>query len=331
MKTKMKSHLATAAFLLNKRHLVIAAFSLLLGLGLISSCKKKETEEPAAELDEQTKQFNDDANNYKTESDEISDDINNYVRDVPEFGRMASGLSSSPICGVTIDSSQLAQKILIFNFDGITPCSSPSRTRAGQIKVQLTSGNHWSDAGAVLTETFINYKVVRLSDNKSLTLNGIKKITNVNGNDWIGFVAGTSKLKYRERAFGMQVTYGNGQSASWNTAHTTEWSYVSAIPRFDFKALGDTSMSGFSNVSAWGVNRYGKVFTTHYNSALLSNTYCGLWRPNAGELVHHVNNSDFTLTLGVDQAGNPTTLNCAYGYKVTWATGTQNGSVVLSY
>ncbi len=313
-----------------KNKILFSALALSLLMISFSSCKKeKEEEEPV--LDAQTQQFNDDANKYKNESDEISDAINGYIKDVPAFGRVASGPASSPICGVTVDSSQLAQKILIFIFDGVTPCSSPSRTRAGQIKVQLTTGAHWSDVGAVLTETFINYKVTRLSDNKSVTINGVKKLTNVNGNNWLGFLLGTTNLKYRERAFNVQVQFDNAQTATWNTAHITEWNYAPASQKTTFTCLGDTSLNGYSNVSSWGVNRYSQNFTTNYSSAWSSNSYCGFWRPTSGELIHHVNNSDFTLTLGVDQNGNPSNLNCAYGYKVTWTNGSNNGSVVLSY
>jgi hypothetical protein len=313
-----------------RNKLIFPALTLSLVLMTFASCKK-EKEEEAPVLDAQTQQFNDDANKYKNESDEISDDINNYIKDVPSFGRVSSVPPSSPICGVTIDSSQLSQKILIFIFDGITPCSSPSRTRAGQIKVQLTSGTRWSDVGAVLTETFINYKVTRLSDNKSLTINGVKKRINVNGNNWLGFLLGTTNLKYRERAFNVQVQFDNAQIATWNTAHVTEWNYSPALQRTTFTCVGDTILNGYNNVSSWGVNRYSQAFTTNYPSAWNSNSYCGFWRPVSGELIHHVNNSDFTLTLGVDQNGAPSTLNCAYGYKVTWVSGSNNGSVVLSY
>lgn len=309
------------------------SFALLISfiaIGSLNSCKKKETTEPDPVLDGETQQFNDDANKYKNESDEISDAINGYIKDVPAFGRVA-GVSSTPICGVTVDSSQLAQKILFFNFDGVTPCSSPSRTRAGQIKVQLTTGAHWSDPGAVLTETFINYKVTRLSDNKSITINGVKKITNVNGNNWLGFLLGTNTLKYKERAFNVQVKFDNAQTATWNSAHIAEYSYAPTTQITSFRCLGDTSLNGLSNVSAWGVNRFSQNFTTNYNSAWVSNSYCGFWRPISGELVHHLPSADFTLTLGVDQNGNASTLNCAYGYKVTWSSGNNTGNVVLSY
>ena len=37
------------------------------------------------------------------------------------------------------------------------------------------------------------------------------------------------------------------------------------------------------------------------------------------------------ISIGLDQSGNPTTLSCAYGYKVSWTSGTNSASVVLSY
>lgn len=122
-------------------------------------------------------------------------------------------LVSSPLCGVTIDSSQLSQKILFFNFDGITPCFSPSRTRSGQIKVQLTTGTNWHLAGSVLTITYNNFKITRLSDNKTITFNGVKTLTNVNGHNWLTFLAGTSSFKYQSRAFNVNVAYDDGSTA----------------------------------------------------------------------------------------------------------------------
>ncbi len=304
--------------------LLIAVFT----VAIVSSCNKKEEEEEAI-LDSQTSQFNDDSNRYKSESDQTDGDINDQLKGIPGFGNETA---SSPLCGTSIDTSQLAQKIVIFNFDGITPCFSPSRTRSGQIKVQLTSGNLWADVNAELTLTYINFKVKRLSDNKSITFNGVKTLKNINGNNWLGFLAGTSTLKYRERAYNIQVVFDNNLNAIWNSARITEWSYTPSISRLNFTSNGDTTINGVAHVDSWGTNRYGKSFTTYYNSPILSNSYCGLWRFNAGDLVHYVNGRNFILKLGVDEQGNATSLACAYGYKVTWTPANGNTkSVVISY
>lgn len=300
---------------------------------LISAFPSCVKEEDKAKLDAQTEQFNSDADKYKEESDQADSDINNSVNDNGSFGGRVGGVLSSPLCGVTIDSSQLSQKILFYNFDGITPCFNPSRTRGGQIKVQLTTGNSWNDAGSVLTLTYNNFKVTRLSDNKSIMFNGQKTLKNVNGHNFLGFLAGTSTYKYQSRAFNVNVTYDDGSTAVWNRAYVTEWLYTPTAPHSPivFTGEGDTTLNGFSSVDTWGTNRYGQGFTSYYSAPYVSNTYCGLWRPNSGTLTHHLNNADFTLTLGVDQSGNATTLDCAYGYKVTWTINGTTNNVVLSY
>ena len=304
----------------------------LMGAGL-QSCQKDTTKEDD-QLNSEFKQFNDDSNFYKGESDQADNDINNAIRDFPAFGRTVA-IQSSPLCGVTIDTNQIAQKILFFNFDGQTPCFSPSRTRSGQIKVELTTGNLWSDANSVLTITYYNFKVTRLVDNKFIVFNGVKTLKNINGNDWLGFLAETAVLKYQERAFNIQVAFSSGQSAIWNSARMTQWSYDQNGPggyaKIDIACNGDTTAGGFANVDSWGINRFGDPFTTYYNVPWISNTYCGLGRPNTGQLTHHVNSSDFVLTLGVDQNGDPTPYDCAYGFKVSWSVNGNTHVAVLSY
>ncbi len=311
-----------------KKQIILMVSITILSTGFYA-CKKEDQQT----LDAKTKQFNDDSNNFKAESDQADNDVNNTINEIPAFGRGAV-VVSSPLCGVTIDSSQLAQKILFFNFDGITPCFSPSRTRSGQIKVQLTTGTNWHMAGAVLTLTYNNFKITRLSDNNSILFNGTKTLTNVNGHNWLTFLAGTSTFKYRSRVYNVNVTYNDGSTAVWNQTCITEWLYTPTgnhAPYLTFTSNGDSTVNSYSNSSMWGTNRYGEAFTTYYTTPIVSNTYCGLWRPNSGELIHHVNTSDFALTLGVDQSGNPTTLDCAYGFKVSWTSNGNSNSVVLSY
>jgi hypothetical protein len=305
------------------------SLSLLCLLLVFTSCDRNRRKN---KLDEKTIQFNKDVNTLKSESDQIDSDINSALNDIPSIGGRIDGIASSPLCGCTIDSSQIADKIIYFNFDGITPCFSPSRTRAGKIKVQLTTGNKWSEAGSVLTITYINYKVTRLSDNKSVMLNGTKTLQNVNGNNWLGFLLGNSEFLYRERAFNLQVTFDDNSQATWNTAKLTTWKYTPSETKITFSAKGDTTLNGLSNVDSWGVNRFNYNFTINFNSPWVSNTYCGLWRPVSGEVVYKIVDNDFMLTLGVNQNGEPSTLACAYGYKVTWTNSSGNiVSAVFSY
>src|SRR5437763_1114222 len=111
-------------------------FSLILSgtclLLFVSSCKKQDTSKEA--LDPQVQQHNSDAGSYKSELDQADNDINNTFSNT-SLGKAGGG--SSPLCGVKIDTSKVPQKIIPFIFAGEIPCSSPSRTRPGKIKVHL--------------------------------------------------------------------------------------------------------------------------------------------------------------------------------------------------
>lgn len=301
-----------------KNQLILICMAALIGFSV--SCKKKE--EDSATLDAQTKQHNEDNDRYKNASDGANDDVNAALDQVPSIGRgihRPAAIAATP-CGFTIDSSQLSSKILFLNFDGVTYCGSPSHIRAGQIKVQLTHGNHWAETGAVLTITYINFKVTYFVNNQPHTVNfnGVKTLENVNGHDWLGWLAGTATIKYRERALGIQADFDNGNNAVWNSARLTTWNYNPSTTDITFTAVGDTTVNGHSTTDSWGTNRYGYDFTTAYNTPIISDTHCGLWRPTSGELVHYVNGKNYRLTLGVNPDGSPHSGDCGYGFKVTW-------------
>lgn len=309
-------------------YLLLIAFVMLAG-----SCRKKE-DLGQPNPDSEFVQNNEDNRFQRDESDQADNDINEALKDIPGFGKSAGITSTSPLCGVTIDSSQIAQKILFFNFDGITPCFSPSRTRSGQIKVQLTSGVDWSAVNAVLTLTYTDFKVTRLYDNKWVMFNGVKTLTNVNGHNWLGLLAGSASHVYRERAYNVDVDFNNGATAVWNSARLTTWTYSPSSPvgpKLNFQCTGDTTINGQSNIDVWGVNRFGNNFITYYSAPWQSNSYCGFWRPTSGTIKHEVNGGVFQLDLGVDQSGNASTLNCAYGYKVTWTNNGNSYTKVFSY
>ena len=254
----------------------------------------------------------------------MDNDINSSINNTSIGGRTSASYSSE-LCGVTIDSSQIANKILFYNFDGSTPCFSPSRTRGGQIKVELINGNSWKDVGAVLKLTYINFKIIKLSNNKSIQFNGVKTLKNVNGINWFTFLTSASNFKFQSRALNVNVTFENGDQAIWNSARITTWDYIAAnvtpgIPYgyVKFTSNGDTIRNGISNIDSWGTNRNGQIFQTYYQSPWVSNSYCGFWRPVSGNLSHQVGIYNLGLQLGVNQNGDPSTLTCAYGYKVSW-------------
>jgi hypothetical protein len=184
------------------------------------------------------------------------------------------------------------------------------------------NGNRWSQQGAVLNITLDNYKVVRLRDQKSWNFNGTKTLKNIRGTNWVGFLARTDSLLYQERARNMVVTINNSTNATYNIARTTTWKSVkhNDLNYIQFSAIGDTTINGLQNVDTWGTSRFQQPFTNQYLSRLVSNTYCQVWRPVAGEIQHKSNGNTITVKFGVNEQGEHDIRDCAYGWKINWQT-----------
>lgn len=296
-----------------------------------SACKKDKTEDPVTptQADANSTKLAEDNNDLKSENDQINSDVTDALQN---FSTINGRSAFKVVCGCSIDS--IGAKTIRLSFDGVTPCGSPSRTRSGKITAQLVSGNRWQNQGAVLKITFDQYSVTRLKDNVSWTFVGEKYYTNVNGTNWIRFLAQQDTLLYRERAGNLLVLHSNGAQTSYNIARTTSWVYKKLSDRefIRLSANGDTTINNLSNVDTWGTSRFGKAFTNQYVSPWVSDTYCGLWRPTSGEIVHRSDGNQVTLKMGVNQQGDNSTLDCAYGWKLSWNLANGNsGSKVFSY
>lgn len=312
----------------NRITLLIISISMM----IISSCTKLTNNSPA---DPNAKQHNEDVSNTKSESDNLNTDINNILREVQGFGKK-EGIEAFSICGATVDTTHQFDPTptVTINFDGTTACGNPSRKRSGQIKVELIQGNKWSDPGAMLRVTHLNYKVIFVTlNNHYLTFNGTKYLTNVDGFDWVNYYfTGSLTSRIRERSNDMLVTFENGQTESWNSARLSTWN-IANYSTITATVNGD-SISNGKTIDSWGTTRFGTNFTTEMISPWKSGTACGWWRPTQGKYTSVTDNFSVTATFGVNQNGQAVTSGCgAYGFKLEWNynSGTATGNTVVAY
>lgn len=302
--------------------------SLLLVTGLLFSCKKET-------VDVKVNQQNEDNSNMKSEADNINNDVNNVLNEVSGFKKNGQSYKTE-ICGATIDSSlaKSATPTLVINFDGTTKCGSPIRIRSGSIKVELIKGKKWSEKDAQLRITHLNYKVTFPEhDNQSLTFNGSKILTNLDGFNWIDILTkGTLKFKYTERGDNLSVTFDNGEKSTWSISRKIEWTYTASSNSVSVLVDGD-STSGTKKIDSWGVNRYNENFTTYVAQPWESNTICGGWRPVKGMYEVVTPSFTFNIVFGVNSAGTQVTSGCAYGLSITWnlISTKQTGTAIVKY
>jgi len=315
---------------MKKLFLALAVFSLLLS---VESCKKKKA------FKNEDGQASEDNRNVQQQADDAISDGDNVVTTYPALtGKVIQPPQNSIFaaqCGYSVDTAGLSTGTVKINYDGVTVCSN--RKRSGSIRLTIqdyTLGKRWYDTAAVLRVDYINYKVTRASDSKSILFNGTHYVTNVvGGNIWTLIFGGTPVIR-TVTGSGLQVTFDNSSTASWNI--NRKYTYTKSGNVYTCTGEGIGSYNGESSLENWGTTRDGDVFTSKVETPVIWNTTCGFWAPVQGKLDIKVadKNFDLRVTLGVDNSGNPVAVqanNCPYGWKVEWTYKNHTNNKIFGY
>jgi hypothetical protein len=272
-----------------------------------TSCKKSDSTTPDADDSQTQQQSASDQLQTENESNQSIDDVNTALNGT------STTRSSSLITNATIDSSMKAMGMLTITYSGIS--ADGTKSRSGTISIQIDTTKKWHIAGATVTITFNNYKVTKLSNNKSITFNGTHTITNVNGGTLATITTNTPVIhKIRGNS---TLTFDDGTQRTWNVARKRTFNYVGGI--ITVTLSGDTTVSGYTNVAMWGKNRADEDFyvsTTTPLTADVFNSTC-MFKP-VGVRVFYGALRTLTVTYGVDKKGEAVTSGCPYGYKLNW-------------
>lgn len=289
---------------------------------LVSSCRKDNSSSDESISAE-------DSGNVTSALNSSTDDAANAVGGITSLSGKTDGALA--ICGYTIDSTQKSSGIITINFDG-TPCNNNSKT--GSIVATLenySGGTRWKDAGAVLKLEFQNVQVTKISNGKSLTINGNHYITNTTGGVAWKVLQGlaTSTVTHKHVADNFTVTFDDGSQRVWSVRRSRSFSVNGQA--ITVTVTGDTTVNGQANVEAWGTNRRGNTFTTAITSAIASNNTCGYYKPVTGELNHLVSNKSMNVLFGVDASGTQASGACPYGLKITYTGPNRTLTRVVAY
>jgi len=302
----------------NKKIIFRSITAILIAGALITGCKKNDNTIVPTPVDDGLQQSTaaNDQSNVENESNQCMDDANSALQDVSTTREM----ESLP-CNITVDSSQMTVGKIVLTYNG-NNCNN-TRSRSGSITIQLPYSNgvvtRWKVQGAVVSITFNNYKVTDLSNNKSLTFNGVHSITNVNGGLLVNITTG-NPIVHKIRA-NMILTFDDGTSRTWGAARTRTFTIANNI--VSASLIGDTTVDNYNNVAMWGVNRYGASFDISVPTPVVYDIFGGtcLFKPYSGVRVHYKLAHVITVTYGVDANGIAVTSGCPYGFKANWING----------
>ncbi len=299
--------------------LMIAAFTLTL-----SSCRKDRDMDMVAE---ELSAHSDDQSRLAGDVDDVANDANAALEDYSSFnGRVDNVLGA--ICGATtvIDSTSNPKKITI-TYNGLN-CAG-TRNRVGVVVLSMPQNVKWKDAGAVLTISIQNLKVTRVRDNKSITINGTKTITNITGGR-LRDLANNGNITHHIESNGLTITFDNNTQRSWRVAKKRVFTYNNGLV---ITTTGLQTEGGITGVSEWGTNRLGNAFITAISQPMVIRQDCA-FRVVSGQVTHNRLAANGVVTFGLDSAGNPTSCPGAGTYYLKLVCTGMNGgvrTVILPY
>jgi hypothetical protein len=297
----MKSRILTYAA-------IICAASL-----LFVSCKKNNDDDDK-DYSTESSTHSDDQNRFAGELDVAANDIVLTLDNAAGFSGRSENIQV--ICDATIAIDTMSNpRTITITFNG-TNCLG-TRTRTGVIVVSMAQGTRWKNAGAQINVSFQNFRITRLADNKSITINGTQTYTNVSGGLLIN-LASLNTITHTITSNNMTVTFDNNTQRTWQVARQRVFAYNGG--NVMITVTGTHSQGGITGIAEWGTNRFGNTFTTAISQPLISKFDCS-FRLGAGKVTHNTAMFNASVTFGLDANGNPAGCPGAnlYYMKIVWS------------
>ena len=303
--------------------LTAATFSLIL---IFTACKK-ETSPGNTDYTTEASAQSDDQSRFSSEVDGVSNDANLALESTSSFAGRGNQVQTL-ICNATVVIDSLSNpRTITITYNG--PSCFGYTTRTGVVVLSMPANTRWRNAGAAITVTYQNLQITRLSDNKSITINGSHVYTNVSGGLLINLpTLGT--ITHTITSSNMSVTFDNGSQRTLQVAKQRVFTYTNGVV---ITTTGTHSEGGVTGIAEWGTNRFGHSFTTSIVQPLVIRQDCNL-RLVSGQVHHVTTGFNATATFGLDANGNPTTCPGTGNFymKIEWTgIGGNTHTVILPY
>jgi hypothetical protein len=315
--------------------------------GILFSCNKSNSSNnstASSTTDLQTS--SDDQTRVSTESDAAFDDVNTAMtsQGAVTGSDVNTGIRHAVIAGgggdtvtsyicdatVTLDTTDNPHTLTI-TYNGAN-CAL-NRTRTGSVVVSWTPGVRWSTAGAVVTVAFQNLAITRLSDKKSITLNGTHTYTDVSGGSLLSLPnnPGTS-ITHTITSSDMSVTFDNNTKRSWSVARQRVYSFSDG---YIITTTGTNAVGSTTGISEWGTDRFGNTFQTIIAQPRVISQSCS-WQMTSGEVQIANSAGTTSVTYGLNATGGTTSCPIAggtYYFMLSWtaAVSGKTYSFILPY
>jgi hypothetical protein len=305
-------------------------------VGILYACNKNNANNPGNSATSPTdlSTQSDDAAQVSNESDAVNDDANTALNSQVSIAGSSTASEQSGtttvmgqeqpngagtdlsrlICDatITVDTASNPRTITI-TYDG-TNCRG-NRTRTGVVVISIPKGERWRDAGAWVSVAIENLKITRISDGKTIVLNGTRTITNVSGGLLVDLaILGTITHTV---SGSLSITFDNG-TRQWNVAKERVFTYNDGIVMTTTGTHTDSL--GNTNVAEWGTTRFGVEFESLISEPKVFRQDCDFRLVSGQNTILTDIGLTGVITYGLDAEGDPT--GCpgsgTYYLKAVW-------------
>ena len=296
---------------------IIFSFSL-----IFTACQKNAAND--TDYSNESSVHSDDQSRFSGEVDAVSDDADATLDATPGFTGRGDQVQTL-ICNATVVVDTVSNpRTITITYNG-NNCQN-TRSRTGVVVISMAQGVRWRNAGAVVNVNIQNLRITRLSDNKSITINGTHTYTNVSGGLLIN-LATLGTITHTLTSSNMSVTFDNNTQRTWQVAKRRVFTYNNGIV---ITGTGMHSEGAVTGIAEWGTNRFGHSFTTAITQPLVVRQDCN-FRLTSGLVTHVTQAFNATVTFGLDSAGNPTSCpgTGSYYMKIVWTGPSGNPHTII--
>lgn len=289
---------------------------------LFTACKKDDSSAAPSESEQVAAAVTDESQ-VTSEMDQIALDAGTAIEYEATFSGNY-GVLEQIICDATVEYSTATNPMTItITYDG-SNCGG-GRSRTGSIVLSMAQGTEWKNAGSFFTVTFNDLKITKTATNKSITITGTHKVTNVSGGLLI-HLATEAPITHTITSENMKVSFDNGSARNWNVAKQRVYTYHNGAV---LTITGTHTEGDETGIAEWGTNRAGVTFKTSTVVPVVVKQSCN-YRVTGGSVKHSTQAFSAVATFGLNAGGElidcPGTGN--YFYKLVW-TGHNGGSVTV--
>jgi hypothetical protein len=223
--------------------------------------------------------------------------------------------NDSLICDATVVIDTVDNpKTITITYNG-TNCWG-NRTRTGTVVLSMPQGTYWENPGATVTMNIENLVITRQIDGKSITINGVKSITNVSGGSLLNLPVAGGSITHTV-SDSISVTFSDSATRVWQMAKQRIITYNNG---FVITSTGTATVGLYQNVAEWGVNRFGVSFVSEITTPKVIQQSCDFRLTSGVNTVFTSDSLNFTITYGLDASGNPTSCPGTGNYylEVIW-------------